>query len=411
VKPEQREAGNVVVEAQAFPPARLIVALPTVATLGVRMDIVTCMTVDAGPGEVFLPRVSLVTALAGEFGVTSSQRKSRLSFVVEGDPVPSPFRVATRAVTSVATSVDVIRGMAGGAARLQLLPTEGATVAGTALRLGVAMGQREARLRCVVEDRLVPSLRSVTARAIRAEVAAVSVIRRVAGTAFGGCALVTVPGVTKAAIDASVRPLERESGRCVLELRLLESALDVARRTVVTETSAVCIVFAVTVDTSRGRFTIRLLGEMTGRTLQLAVPVPKFKIGEAVLEGFPVETEDVAVAPLMLTVAVSTERTLHARVAPMQSASGLKILGDRLVAAQATIPLLPAFEGLVAGRTVCLDLRVNFGDGTGHHQLLEVEGPRLACQHRDQQRRNFRGSLHVHGINRRAPPGHGRVRR
>ena len=317
MKPEQRKAGDIVVKAQPFPPARLIVTLPTVASLGIRMSIITCMAVDASAREGFLPRVSLVTTLAGERGVAASQGKCCFSFMVEGDPVPAPFRVATRAVASVSTPVDVIRGMAGDAARLQLFPTEGATVTATALRFSVAMAQRKARLRCVVEGRLLPSPRSVTTRTILSEVAAVSIIGSVAGPAFGRCALVTVPRMTKAAIDASVRPLEYEPGRCMLELRLPEAALDVARRTVVTKASAVCVIFAVAVDTSRGGLTIRLFREMTGGTIHLAVPVSKFEIGEAVLEGLPVEPENVAIAPLMLAVAVSTERTSHPRVAPM----------------------------------------------------------------------------------------------
>ena len=66
------------------------------------------------------------------------------------------------------------------------------------------------------------------------------------------------------------------------------------------------VVFAVTVGASLRRLAVRLLGDVTGRALHLAVPAPELEVGEAVLEGLPVETEDVGIAPLVFAVAVAT---------------------------------------------------------------------------------------------------------
>ena len=139
------------------------------------------------------------------------------------------------------------------------------------------------------------------------------------------------------------------------------------------------------------------------------MPASEFDVGEAVLEGLPVEAEDVGIAPLVFAVAVAAQRPLHARVAAVQSASCLKILSDLFVATQAAVALVLAIEGGVTGSAIPLDLRMDFGDGAGHHELFEVEAPRIATQRQAQAGRNYGDFLGSHGISTRARPGRGRV--
>jgi hypothetical protein len=299
--------------------------------------------------------------------------------------------------------------MAVDATCFQILLIERAAVTGAALSVGVAMSQREARLRFVVEDRTRPTLWRVAARTITAEMAAVYIVGGVAGAAIGRRVLVAITRVTKPTIDANVRSLECEPGRRVLELGLPPAALEMASRTVIAQATAMRVVFPVTVGALLGRLAIRLLGDVTGRARHLAVPAPKFEVGKAVLEGLSVETEDVGITSLVLAVAVAAERPLHARIAPVQTTFALNILGDLFVATQAPLPLLSALEGLVTRSAVPLDFCVDLRDWAGYHQLPEVDGRGVAGHRQDRQAHNSCDSPRSHVINRRAPPGRERV--
>lgn len=158
VEAEQRKRGDLVIESDSFSPTFLIVTLRAVAAQAARVRIVAAVAVDAVARDFHAVRVAGMAVLAGNVGVSSSKRKLRLSSVIEGGSCPTPFRVAVFTIGTVAAPVGVVGGVTADAARFQLLFFERPIVAGAAFGLRVAMEEREARLRAVVENRLRPAL-------------------------------------------------------------------------------------------------------------------------------------------------------------------------------------------------------------------------------------------------------------
>src|SRR5262249_22257083 len=117
--------------------------------------------------------------------------------------------------------------------------------------------QGEPRLLLVIELRGLPTGRRVTGAALRAPFRVVHVIRRMAGDALSGCALVPIAEVTGVAGNVAVLVVKRECRFVVIELRVAPCGHVVTGGAVASEPTFVRLFFPVAVHALRGCLAVR----------------------------------------------------------------------------------------------------------------------------------------------------------
>ena len=376
VQPQERKPGDIVIETNLLPPARVAVTTAAVVALTPGMSVVVEMAGCTFRRKFFLLRVRAMALLTGGLRVLAVEWEVRLLGVIEAHLLPAPLRMAARAVAPVAPPMDVVSRVASDATVVELLLLERPRMAGTAIHPGMAVRQRKIRLLAMIEDRRVPLLRRVAARAVATELPAVDIIGRVTGTAVRRSSLVTFPHVTQAARHALVLPFEREIGLRVVELGSAPPFRLVAAGAVLPETTAVRIVLAVAVRAVGAGRSIRLAFAVAITACDRTMLALEIKVRESMSEVRGVEPQDVGSAALVLGMAVPTARSPNARVSPVQPGLIRLVLSHILVAGRAQRVLARfAPQRPMTRRAIGLDVRVERRNRPRHHELLELEGP------------------------------------
>src|SRR5215510_10984933 len=157
--------------------------------------------------------------------------------------------MATLALPSVLTEMDVVLRVAGDAPRIELHFIGGALVAARTGELPVRAFECEARLLAVVEFPDAPAVRRMAARTVLAEATFVHVVGRVTGVALVTDVLVGACHVALLAWHGDVHTHQREVAEVVIEQHVDAPALDtVTARAVGAELRAVYIAGAMTAD-------------------------------------------------------------------------------------------------------------------------------------------------------------------
>ena len=112
VLPEQREAGQIVIERDLLAPGILVVALLAVGPELAFVSVVLFVARDAGRCELIAIEIAFVAAIAADARMFAPQRELGLPRMIEPDRFPFLGLVAGVAFCSVPPVVDVLKLMA-----------------------------------------------------------------------------------------------------------------------------------------------------------------------------------------------------------------------------------------------------------------------------------------------------------
>jgi len=158
-------------------PTRRTMAIRAVFTEPAGVGIFGGMTPVTGLGQLGLEIAVLVTGIAGDLVVPALEPEPRLLEMIESGVFPGHGRMAVPASRTASTAMDVIRCMAGIAARRR--PLEGAIPMATCAGcLGVGSGQGEAGL-VMIESGWLEGSRVVALATVRSQLPAVDIVRAV----------------------------------------------------------------------------------------------------------------------------------------------------------------------------------------------------------------------------------------
>src|SRR5262249_13182670 len=156
------------------------------------------------------------------------------------------------------------------------------------------------RLLLVIELRGLPTGRRVTGAALRAPFRVVHVIRRMAGDALSGCALVPIAEGTGVAGNVALLVAKRECRFVVTALRVAPCGHVVTGGAVASEPTFVRLFFPVAVHALRGCLAVWFASGMASRTDDVDVPAPQREIRPFMIELARAELDDIALAPEVL---------------------------------------------------------------------------------------------------------------
>src|SRR6516162_4779744 len=191
-----------------------------------------------------------------------------------------------------------------------------AVVAGDAV---VHAKERVAGLLQVIELRVLPALGVVAVGALRAPLAAMHIIGRVAGHAFLGRILVAVAEMTGRARDLGVPVAQWESRLVVVVTDVPPGGLIVTGGAVAAELALVGLFLTVAGEAVAGGFAVGLTGDMTTCARHARVGAPErvvVVVGIALLKA---QFLEVAPAPEVLGVAVAALGGVDARQAAVEA--------------------------------------------------------------------------------------------
>ena len=148
--------------------------------------------------------------------------------------------------------------------------------------------------------------------------------------------------------------------------------------TVLAHLAAVNVLFAMTGQAARLCVAVLLASRVALRAGHPRVCAEERGVGQTMIEGLGCQVEDVAVATEMLAVAASTGARARHGAPTVKALPPALILADRFVTVEAERVLASLVEKRMAATTVALYVGVSLDDGTRHHELLDIDGPRSA---------------------------------
>jgi len=375
-----------VLEFDFLDPSPLAVTIFAAWTEAVLVNIVRPVTVVAAGSRFFLFDGSFVTGLAGKTAVLPSQGEFRVPVVVEPDLFPTIGTMAGGAVGTVASLVNIVVDVAGAAFRLFLLLGERVCVARVAFHLAVASQKLEARIPVVVEPVFfLPAVGGMALLTIGTETAFVGIVQAMAVITLLRRLLVALTNVALPACDLHVVALKGKAGSAfVIEVDFAPGAVDMTLGTFTAQPAFVGVVLSVAIHAAgRGLPVLlpRFVAVLAGNLRMRACPR---KIGAAMIEGLPVQKNDIRPAPIMLRVASAAAGRRHILDSPVKPSFAEDIVSDVLVAFNAELLLPSPAERFVAFAASIFELGMALDDRSGHDQAFEVLGPggtRCVYQH------------------------------
>lgn len=219
----QRKVCIAVMVESDFLPARFRVTGLAVRAVAPFVNVVLLVATDAGRRHFLRVQRSLVAGSAFDSAVGLAQRKMRIALVVETHDLP--FRLGMAVFTFLAQSpfVHIIFSVATDAGTRGLIVESRSLVAVAATNADMAGAQRKPRAG-MIEIPALPSVRSVTAFAVYAELACMYVVLAVAGnTAFRRVTMLATGRMAVTAFDTRMQCQQHEVSQRVIESRLVQS--------------------------------------------------------------------------------------------------------------------------------------------------------------------------------------------
>jgi hypothetical protein len=357
----------VVIETPARPPIGIV----TTCAIGAQPALVVVVLVAASTDNPrVLERRRAMTFLAGYNRMPADQREPGQVVIECGRSAPTGVAVASLAAAAQLPFMRVVLLVARHAAGRELVVEEVAGVTRFALGLRVSAFQRKLRP-VVIEPNGPPPGLIVTGLAFWAISAGVNVLYAVTLDACSGQICVPLAGMTIRAGNAPVRALKRKPRGTVIErLYAPPRVLAVAAVAFLAEPTLVLIGPPVTVHASRRRTTKLRRAHMTLVASRRPVRALQLEVRERVVEGLPVELDDVGVSPFVIGVAVPAILFRRIGLTSVQSPAGQPIPRDLLMAGQAQIALGLSRERHVALEAALLQLDVAFDERSRHDEFL-----------------------------------------
>ncbi len=208
---EQREFGQIVVEADRFRPGRLAMAIRTFARKHALVNVIECVTAVAGSRRRVLDS-RLVAGRAIELCVCLFENEARVG-VIEARCGPATRVVTVRTIRPQPALVRVVGRMAGRTTGGEIVAVIGSRMTVSALELRMTVLQCEACDASMVKSGALPGVGRVATAAIRSSLARVNIVHRVAACASRLCLVKTVALVAIPAGDCVVRAGQRIAGQ------------------------------------------------------------------------------------------------------------------------------------------------------------------------------------------------------
>jgi len=206
----------------------------------------------------------------------------------------------------------------------------------------------------------------------------------VAGDAGGRNVFVVFVGVASGTLDPPVFSSKHEVRLRVIKPYFFPVGFGVAILAAVAKQFLVRLVGPVAGNTIRRRFAEQLIGYVTGRALNADMAGPERIVGQAMIEGARLETDDILAAPLVIGVA-DAARTIRRLDASVESAFHVIVGRHFLVTIEAQARLGALIERSVAGFACRLEFRVFRRESAWRHKLLKDRlrhRGRRGCDHR-----------------------------
>jgi len=388
VQPEQREFRELVIEPHIGLPRTLSVAPLAVLAFLTGMDVILAMARDARGVEFFFVRVHRVATLAARECMPPLQRERRVAIVIEANLAPGVRSVASATILAIATAMNVIGSVTGGAVARSGIGVEVALVAEDTARLGVPPVERKLRVSAMVEARRIPGRDGVATLAGRPESPSMNVVETVARATIRGCRFVAFVGVTQRASDVFVSTLERKVGLLMVEASFAPACLGVAITARLTERSLVRIVVPVAGGAILRRIAVLLPDCVALSTIEHTMGTDQWGVGPIVIEEKRGQADDVGVPPLVIGVTASTRHLDDPGSQKVETRPRLPVLLDPLVALDTEDVLGFAIEGPMARCAVVLDILMGTDHRAGIEHHLELGASRRSTQEHAHPRNN-----------------------
>ncbi len=313
-----------------------------------------------------------MTDMTADVLVLAGQLPVAVLRVVEAGGLPLVIAVTMLALRSEAAGMGVLPLVAAEAVLRNLLLQVAAAMAVLTVEIRMGAFEGEARLLLMIELCSLPAGRRMAASALAAALASMHVIRRVAGDAVLGSALVAIPEVAALAGDVLVLVVEREGRLVMIVAGLPPGRCVVARAAIAPELAVVGLFFLVAVGTFRGSFAIRLARDVTARAGHARMRLSQGKVRPLMIELRLAELHDVGRAAEMLRVAGAALRGADALDVTVIAAMPGDIRRDVLVAIEAEVGLAIAVAAIVARRALLFVLRVRARELPRHEERFGI---------------------------------------
>jgi hypothetical protein len=360
---------GIVIEAPLFPADR-IVAQPAICAQATFV-----MLVAVTPGAIERRVLEIgrsMTPFAGHGGVLADQRESGEVVIERRRSAPGDLGMTLLALGAKLSLVPVVFAVTRDACCRQLVAIEIAGMAGVALNRRVGAPQRIFCFLVVIKMNRGPLAFAVTALAFGSVTPGVNVLYLVTAHARRSDPAITLTAVAGETGNGTVRLMEREFGRSVVEgLGMAPFGFAVTLVAAFPQSPLMRINGLVTVKAASRR-----TPELGGRSVTAAarhrhMRIPQREICRCVIEGFPVELNDIAIAADVVAMAMATVLFRSIRPAPMHSLASRTICGNLLVAGKTEVRLRLAGERLMTFAALLLELGVSFHDRSRQDKLLE----------------------------------------
>lgn len=397
VQADQGKICEVVVERDVQAPAGWRVALGAIAAELPRVNVARPVAGGAIASEVLSCENACVTRVAVHLLVASFERPLGVSRVIEGGRQPLLLAVAVLAGASEAAGVSVYALVAAFARFGQRILQSATSMAVRAVEARVNAFKGEAGLPQMIELRRLPGSGGVAVAALGAAFSAVNVIRRMAGDALLGRALVTVAEMTGETGDILVLVPQREGSLVVIEVDATPGDAVMTAATVAAEASLVRLAGAVARVAVRGRCRVLLARCVTAVAGHGGVGAVQRKISALVIELIAAELHDIGIAAEVLRMACTALHGWRGAAEPaVEAFLQRNVRGDVLVTGEAELRLSAAVALVMAVGAVLLVLRVRGGQLARHEQRLRIHGlsaPR--CKQAEQGSREYPRELTI----------------
>ncbi len=283
---EQRETGQIVIEADCRRETRLAVAaIAFLSELPLVRIIVIVAAETVGCRERNGDRIEM-TFVAREICVRVVQRKLRVTLVIESDIEPLGRLMAIAAQRAVDPIVRIVLLVAIEAFGGEFLLVYIALMTRLAFEAPMPIDQRKPRHRSVVEEHFLPVQGRMAILALGSVGTHVRIVVPMAAHALLARALVQLVDVTAHTGNVVVRAGQHVTRlELMIEMRIAPFGLYMTIRALGTEVAHVLIVFEVARDALGLGAVKAQIRHMAVRAFHFCVTVPQRKVGKPVIEG------------------------------------------------------------------------------------------------------------------------------
>jgi hypothetical protein len=315
-----------------------------------------------------------VAGVAIQARVFPGELPTPVARVVESRRAPLLGFVATCAVISHATGMNVLSLVAADTLLWQLVLQISRTVAVLAVQVGVRAFQCKSSFPRVIEPRGLPAAGGMTIGALWTALATMYVVRRMAGDALRWCPLVAIPEMTLHAPDGLVLVMQRKARLVVIECHVLPYLRVVAGGAIAPQPALVRLLSLVTDGAFARGVAEGLAGLMTAAARQIEVCAMQREIRVVVIELLAAEFDDVRGTTLMLHVTRTALRGIDSLQAAVKPVVCGDVCCDGLVTVETQLPLPATIAAVMTIRALLLQFLVSSGQFARHEEFLRIHG-------------------------------------